>query len=264
MATPRKHWFKVADSILREPISPEDRGIIVGLLAVANQRWARDGLSPEEAGQIALTPAELHLVTGRERSRAGLARLRHGLRTTSATISCETGYVLVEWPKFAEFQGLTTLEPGSSRETSAPSAYADARRRRSKIPRAPRAAPAEWSIALSRLLANELRDVPGATFPRGHCTRWAREIERLHGETPLLKLLLDPSDAIEAGIRWAFGPENQGEYAIVIRSGKSLREKWPKLVAAAQRQRQRSPEAKADAMRAAADAWEPPTAQEAR
>ena len=45
-------------------------------------------------------------------------------------------------------------------------------------------------------------------------------------------------EKIEVAIVWALGPENLGrEYEVVIRSGRSLREKWPKLVAAARRRR---------------------------
>jgi len=55
-----------------------------------------------------------------------------------------------------------------------------------------------------------------------------------------------PEDLVGAGIEWALGPENLGrEYEVVIRSGDSLRRKWPQLVAAARR-RQREGRGDAD------------------
>ncbi len=58
-----------------------------------------------------------------------------------------------------------------------------------------------------------------------------REIPELREMTPE-----ERSARIEFAIEWALGPENlDQEYEVVIRCGKSLREKWPKLVAAAQR-----------------------------
>lgn len=111
------------------------------------------------------------------------------------------------------------------------------KRRASQTPRSP--ALPESALECSDLLIELLRPVPGAVIPRGARTSWAREIVRLAETCPeLAGNGADPQPHIEAGIRWALGPENLGQpYEVVIRSGRSLREKWPKLVAAARRRR---------------------------
>ena len=101
-----------------------------------------------------------------------------------------------------------------------------------------RSPPESWALKLSDILIECLQDVPGARFPRGCRNSWARQIERMPREIPELRVLLadERSARIEFGIRWALGRENLGhDYGVVIRCGKSLREKWPKLVAASQR-----------------------------
>ena len=75
MTTPRKHWFRVPDAILHELPTPELRGMAVSLIALMNQRWARDGLGAEEASCISMGFYELSEVTGRTRFDAGLAAL---------------------------------------------------------------------------------------------------------------------------------------------------------------------------------------------
>ena len=106
-------------------------------------------------------------------------------------------------------------------------------------PSSPPPAPASWSLVLSDILIELLRPVPGARISRGARERWAKDIERMPGEIPELGAL--PGLAvrgatIEAGIRWALGPENLGrEFEVVVRSGSALRTKWPKLVAASRR-----------------------------
>ncbi len=100
--------------------------------------------------------------------------------------------------------------------------------------------PEVWALHLSRLLQELLTDVPGARLPTGCEQRWAREIERLAKEVPELRALTEDArnERIEFAIRWALDTKtNLGlEFEVVIRSGAALREKWPKLVAAAQRQ----------------------------
>lgn len=98
-----------------------------------------------------------------------------------------------------------------------------------------------WALSCSEILIELLRCTEGARIPRGAHDRWASEIAAIPREVPSLSANgADPAPHIEAGIRWALGPENLGrEYEVVIRSGKALREKWPKLVAAARRYRER-------------------------
>jgi hypothetical protein len=108
-------------------------------------------------------------------------------------------------------------------------------------PRTPRSGPAisDWSLRCSDLLIELLQPVPGARIPPGARQRWAREVERLAREAPELAANeADPGEKIERAIRWALGPENLGgEFEVVIRSGDSLRKKWPQLIARARRQK---------------------------
>lgn len=108
-----------------------------------------------------------------------------------------------------------------------------------------------WALGCSKIMIELLREVSGARIPPGATDRWAHEIAAIPREVPSLSANgEDPAKHIEAGIRWALSPENLGcEYEVVIRSGRSLREKWPKLVAAARR-RQRKPTDKWEGMKA--------------
>lgn len=99
--------------------------------------------------------------------------------------------------------------------------------------------PPEWSLQSADLLIELLRDVPGASIKKGARTAWAREIAKIPQECPQDFRECLYVEVIEAAIHWALGPENLGigRYEIVIRSGRSLREKWPQLVAGARRVR---------------------------
>lgn len=172
MATPRKHWFRVADSILREPISVEQRGMLVGLMAYLNQRWARDGLSPEEACRALASQGALKDITGRSQ----LVHARSAMRLLSQCVSLsirEVGeFTEIYWPKWAEFQRLQS-EPRASTETLDDSAVpppqdAPARRKtqdaKNKTPRAARAP----STLAPEELAPEDRDAVKAWRDRKH------------------------------------------------------------------------------------------------
>ena len=102
--------------------------------------------------------------------------------------------------------------------------------------------PEPWALKLTDILAECLQGVSGARFPRGWRNNWARQIERMPAEIPWLRDMVPEkrSSQMELAIRWAFRPENLGqEYEVVIRCGKSFREKLPKLVAARQRSRKK-------------------------
>lgn len=95
-----------------------------------------------------------------------------------------------------------------------------------------------WVLRLADLLIELVTPVPGARVPGGARLRWGIEILRMTREIPEIEKLDEPGreKLIEFGIRWAFGPDNLGgEYEVVVRSGASLREKWPQLVSQARR-----------------------------
>lgn len=108
MATPRKSWFRVADSILREPWPRDAKLTLVLLCAWLNQRWARDGLSAEEATRAVLTRAALHDITGRSQLAHGVSALRVLGQCVTISISVRGELVEIHFPKFAEFQRLAS------------------------------------------------------------------------------------------------------------------------------------------------------------
>lgn len=131
MTTPRKHWFKVADSILREEWSDGTLATHVRLMAWLNQRWARDGIEHSEAGSAVIGALDAMAITGTKRPHIALQRLASHpsvARLTSASASlvshCQatgelladtqhpTG-VLLKWDKFSIFQEYGSRSPGS-------------------------------------------------------------------------------------------------------------------------------------------------------
>ncbi len=104
MATPRKRWFRVGDSIAREPWDNDLVATAVRLLANMNTRWARDGLSPEQGCTIKLSAGQLMDLTGS----GSLVRARRILRALAAHVTLgiyeEGTFTLVEWRKVADFQ----------------------------------------------------------------------------------------------------------------------------------------------------------------
>lgn len=126
MATPRKGWFKVADSVGAETWSNDEAATFLRLCAHLNTRWARDGLTAAEACRTTLRWTALCSLTGSgslARARSIIDRLAIDVSLT--VIRQGTDTVLV-WPKFAIFQGYASRELPESRPPIAPSADADA------------------------------------------------------------------------------------------------------------------------------------------
>ena len=120
MATPRKHWFRISDSILREPWTRDEKMTLVMLCAWLNQRWARDGLDPENACRATLSRAALAEITGRVQLRHALNSLRALSERISLSIRVDGEFVVIEWPKFAEFQGLASRSGEKTGQKSPP------------------------------------------------------------------------------------------------------------------------------------------------
>lgn len=55
MATPRKRYFRVADSLAHEELTNDELAFLIRLMSHLNTRWARDGLSADEAGEARLS-----------------------------------------------------------------------------------------------------------------------------------------------------------------------------------------------------------------
>ncbi len=114
MATPRKHWFRVADSVAHEPWSNDVLATAIRILAHLNMRRARDGRSWVDATSVLCGPALLMTLTGS----ASLARARRIIDRlamhVSLTVDRRGMDTLIYWPKFAEYQ---EPEPGGRAAT---------------------------------------------------------------------------------------------------------------------------------------------------
>ncbi len=123
MPTPRKRYFRVADAILREPWPRDVKLMLVLLMAWLNQRWARDGLSADEAGRAILSRSALAEITGRYRLDSARKALRKLADHVSITIEVDGDFTSIRWPKFAEFQNYpaeTGPSPGLEAAPSVP------------------------------------------------------------------------------------------------------------------------------------------------
>lgn len=118
MATPRKNWFKVADSVAFEDWPNDVAATFLRLGAYLNTRWARDGRLAVDRGRTTISSAVLQQLTGS----GSLARARRVLRSLATHVTLvidEQGTsTVVEWPKYAEFQG-SESGSGDATETDA-------------------------------------------------------------------------------------------------------------------------------------------------
>ena len=69
MATPRKNWSRLFDQVLRMGWPDAVLADFIRLQAFMNGRWARDGLTPEEANEVVLSPQECMVVTATQNPR---------------------------------------------------------------------------------------------------------------------------------------------------------------------------------------------------
>jgi hypothetical protein len=92
---------------------------------------------------------------------------------------------------------------------------------------------ADWTLRCSDLLIEYVRKAPGGVVGKNARIAWAKEILLLAKNTPTIAD--DPETHITGAIEWLFSPENteRGKYALVVRSGSALREKFPRIVSAA-------------------------------
>jgi len=232
---------------------PASRGIVWGLWLLAVQYHA-----PQTSDEVTLGNGDLTWLTGRTHRAPALTALRVLCESIAYPMRDDGRRVVVKIRNLSRKQGFSSSTPAERGGDSADSVRLRrteeqknrrtyTRAERSTPPSAPRPAIAPWALASSRLLIELLGPVPGARIPRGAEGRWAREMEALAREAPELAAAPDPGEHIQGAIRWALGPDNLGrEFEVVVRSGKSLREKWSKLRAAAQRAERKAPINEAD------------------
>ena len=231
MTTPRKNWCKFFASFRDENYTNDQAAFIARLMSEFTARW-REG-AVEWGGAISFSKRGLCKLAGKGRFDIALKSARSLAEVSSISARNQGEITEIAWPKWWEsqsFDARKTPEREIKRKNKS-------KKEESRPPADP-VLPAE-ALSCSELLIELLRPVPGARIPSRARWQWARDIARMPREIP--DLGSEPWATIEAGIRWALGPENLGQqYEVVIRSGRALREKWPKLVAAAQRKRKRS------------------------
>jgi hypothetical protein len=224
--------------------------------------WVRLGIKAVErfadrnGGTFIVHDSELDALTGKGRADVARRLLEH-LADVSPISAQPSGYIWrITIPNFAEKQGFRKKN-GSVMEVSASaSASASTTKEEDKIPvpaappgadapedvrlvpaKAPRKAPEpppQWAVETAEMLASTVaRRWPGVAAPRSPAA-WAREIARVRAG----------DDIVVAIVRWYCDAARDGDggrgvaaYTPEVRSGRTLREKWPQLVAARQRDR---------------------------
>ncbi len=147
MATDRKSYFAVADSILRKGW-PADLGwSLIMLMAFLHQRWSRDKIAHHLAGSACIHIGDLMVITAKRR--ADVARTLASRWPDVAEMSVEHrgDLTLIDWPKFAEFQKLGARSRGRGSPNRALSGEGDGegdgenRKNRKKTPGSARKKP---------------------------------------------------------------------------------------------------------------------------
>lgn len=103
----RRHWFLVADQVAHESWDDNQVATLVRLLAHLHERWARDGLTAEQANFCTLSKANLFRVTHRYRLDSALKSLERLADVVTMSVERSGEDVVIRWPKFADFQQLT-------------------------------------------------------------------------------------------------------------------------------------------------------------
>ncbi len=267
MATARKPFVRLETSVLREEWTRDEFATLGYLMCFLGDRWARDRLTAEESAHAVLTPGQLHQITGRSQ----LVHARRALRALAAHVTLairERGQLTeISWLKFPITQELASRGrefKARAKPESAPApaqapagsnvVSADASTDRPPKPkRKKKPPPPGWALDTAQHLIAHLTEVPGARIPKNALMAWAREIELMPHEIPELKLIVMQGgpeafvQRVRAGIEDATGLEamrsedpHVRRYSPQIRCGKSLREKWDQITAAAARRKPRN------------------------
>lgn len=233
MASDRRSYVRIADSVIREPWDDATLADLVRLAAFLNTRWARDRLLADEAGDAFLRPQEIMLVTNTThptRARQRLLRLpeRSGALTLSVAeeVACGVTGVRVRWPEFVEFQGYRDRdvpEPRGNLGAKRPPPHPQKQPHKKRSRAHARAQASEKALELSEHFAKRILEGPVqyAKAPTD-LSPWAEDIDRM------LRLDKIPVDEIRAVIDWATA---DSFWASHILSTRKLREKFPTLLA---------------------------------
>lgn len=261
MATPRKHWFRVADSVAHEPWSNDVCATFTRLLAHLNTRWAREGRSADQACEVLLSRGTAMQLTGS----GSLARARSILRELATSVTLvidEQGTnTLLRWPKFAKFQRLESesgaeAEPDASPALPSPQDAPAPAIRKTERKEEPTAvavatgaaspagevlqldqarAPSPEAVRLFGRFMDYMREChPAAKSPATEAQRskWRADFDRmLRG-----KNARQPED-LESAIDWLQLENPKRQYAFVVQCPKTLDEKLDRIRVEMARQR---------------------------
>jgi len=122
----RKAWVKVETRLVHEELTRDQVTTLVFLLCHMNDRWARDGKSPEEACHTVLDKPTMMRISGKHRADIALKSLRCLADVVSMSVELRGDFVLIHWPKFAETQNLGGLCSPSNVAQTGENADADA------------------------------------------------------------------------------------------------------------------------------------------
>jgi len=177
MATPRKHWFKVADQILREPWDNDTLACAVRLMAWLNQRWARDRPGDAERARAVISQTDIMAISGKRRADVALKSLQRLADVVSISVERRGDVVSISWPKYAKFQSSESeSREVRARELPAPTPTPTPTPTPSSDPLTPVASAPE--LALNGTHRNDLRAAVRSVWPQcqqaaqRHGRRW--------------------------------------------------------------------------------------------
>ena len=257
MATQRKRWFRVGDSILREDWDDATLATVLRLCAWLNQRWARDGIPHAEAGFATIGEMDAMKITNVKKPLTACKRLSNlpllaTLRGSQAELlKGSAGYkVKIEWPNFAEFQEYGSRLPGSdgavtslvtpptntptktrqdkSTNTSRDSAEPDP----SVKPAKEKPQPSAFDVEMADLLTVEIyKSNPNTKqITANRRKSWAEICRKMRTSDSLSE------KQIRYALEWVFTKANtEAECSFVVQSMQALRKKWNPIVARIQK-----------------------------
>jgi len=218
----------MANSVLHEGWSNDQLATIARLSAYMSDRWARDGLTADQAATIQMPISALMGITGKGRPDVAMMSAERLANIASISAERRGNIVEIKWPKFPEFQGMVARERPESAPAPAPapalqeSAPADPADRGGREP-------SEGAMILARRLrAAVKRAYPKQVLPTDHGLRkWGQTLDLVIGVDGN-----SPED-VERLCVWLFTKNLEAEKPFKVLSARALRSKfgsaWDKM-----------------------------------
>ena len=122
----RRGYVKIADAVVEEPWPNDVLAALIRLAAYLNRRWKNEKKSAGEGGRAAITNTTLQTITGKRRADVARKSAERLADFVSISVRHDGDVTLIEWPKFASFQGYADRDRAESRPNLPPSASASA------------------------------------------------------------------------------------------------------------------------------------------